>query len=228
MTDSKESLIDFAYCEKCNCQHTKSNTSCDYLRKAPAVPDTLIEETKKALKFITDIASEELPFAKVGTGAEVALRHINRRAEEALSNITHTLFVQRGEIPVIKPTEDMCTAARGFILGLDIGIRNWGDMRKHLERGGSPTIPYIIEMAEEGAGGHITKWDVADCIFQLMMTAAPKRESGNWQEPFESQDNKRLLKWAYLIIENSCPHILTETVEGRFFEKRVSEIEGGE
>lgn len=71
---------------------------------------------------------------------------------------------------ITKPTEAMCDAARGFIMGLDLGIRNWGDMRKHLERSGHPTIPYIIEMAEEGAGGHITKWDVADCIFQLMMT----------------------------------------------------------
>lgn len=32
---------DFVYCEKCNCQHTKNNTSCDYLRREPAVSSTL-------------------------------------------------------------------------------------------------------------------------------------------------------------------------------------------
>jgi hypothetical protein len=37
-----------------------------------------------ALKFCRDIAAEELPHAKVGTGAEVALRHIVRKAEEVL------------------------------------------------------------------------------------------------------------------------------------------------
>jgi hypothetical protein len=37
-----------------------------------------------ALKFIRDIAAEELPHARVGSGAEVALRHIKRKANEAL------------------------------------------------------------------------------------------------------------------------------------------------
>jgi hypothetical protein len=37
-----------------------------------------------ALKLIRDIAAEELPNARVGTGAEVALRHIKRKANEAL------------------------------------------------------------------------------------------------------------------------------------------------
>lgn len=40
---------------------------------------------KKALEFIHDIAEEELPHAKVGTGAEVVLRHIVRKASEALA-----------------------------------------------------------------------------------------------------------------------------------------------
>ena len=44
------------------------------------------EEAKlrRALKFIYDLASEELPHTKIGTGAEVALRHILRKANEAL------------------------------------------------------------------------------------------------------------------------------------------------
>jgi len=44
-----------------------------------------IDRMTSALKFVKDMASEELPYAKVGTGAEVALRHIARRADEALS-----------------------------------------------------------------------------------------------------------------------------------------------
>lgn len=63
------------------------------------------------------------------------------------------------------------------------------------------------------------------------LESATKRESGKqlpeWAKPFEDADNKQLLKWAYLVIENFCPHVLTETVEGRFFEKRVTEIEDG-
>ena len=44
------------------------------------------EEAKlrRALQFIRDLASEELPHAKIGTGAEIALRHILRRTNEAL------------------------------------------------------------------------------------------------------------------------------------------------
>lgn len=38
-----------------------------------------------ALEFIQSLAEEELPFAQVGTGHEVALRHIERRAREALA-----------------------------------------------------------------------------------------------------------------------------------------------
>lgn len=47
-----------------------------------------MEEDKlmDALAFIRDIAEEELPYAKIGTGAEVALRHIVRKAQEALDN----------------------------------------------------------------------------------------------------------------------------------------------
>ena len=40
---------------------------------------------RKALEFIADITEEELQYAQVGTGAEVALRHSSRRAREALN-----------------------------------------------------------------------------------------------------------------------------------------------
>jgi hypothetical protein len=43
-----------------------------------------IDEMRASLKFIADIATEELQYVKVGTGAEVALRHINRRARAHL------------------------------------------------------------------------------------------------------------------------------------------------
>jgi hypothetical protein len=43
-----------------------------------------VSRLRKALQFVADLADEELPHAKVGTGAEVALRHISRRANETL------------------------------------------------------------------------------------------------------------------------------------------------
>ena len=44
------------------------------------------EEKDKTIKFCKDIAEEELPYAKVGTGAEVALRHIVRKCSESLNS----------------------------------------------------------------------------------------------------------------------------------------------
>ena len=43
------------------------------------------EALLEALRFCMDLAREELVFAKVGTGAKVALRHIERRARAAIS-----------------------------------------------------------------------------------------------------------------------------------------------
>ncbi len=43
-----------------------------------------IERLRSALSFVADICGEELAFAKVGTGAEVALRHAHRKANESL------------------------------------------------------------------------------------------------------------------------------------------------
>ncbi len=70
--------------------------------------------------------------------------------------------------PFKKPTEEMCNRARGFIMGLDLNIRTWGAMQKHLDMGRYPTTYYIKKMAMDAREGHITKWDVADCIYCLM------------------------------------------------------------
>lgn len=40
---------------------------------------------REALAFCGSLALEELAFAKVGTGAEVALRHIERKSRETLA-----------------------------------------------------------------------------------------------------------------------------------------------
>ncbi len=71
------------------------------------------------------------------------------------------------------PTEAMCDEARGFILGLDMGIRDFAAMEEHLDAGGYSCLPYIRENAARGKGHHITKWDVADCIWKLMDRARP-------------------------------------------------------
>jgi hypothetical protein len=72
-----------------------------------------------------------------------------------------------------KPTEAMCDRARGFILGLDLGIRTFEEMREHLDNGGYPTLDSITNHP----GGHITKWDVAECIFRLMVTDESSRQT---------------------------------------------------
>lgn len=45
-----------------------------------------LQALRRAVIFIRDLAEEELPYARVGTGQEVALRHILRRAREALDD----------------------------------------------------------------------------------------------------------------------------------------------
>lgn len=74
------------------------------------------------------------------------------------------------EIGVAIPTEGMCQNARGFILGLDLDIRTWGAMKKHLDMGGYLSCPRIDTQAKINAKGHISKWDVAECIYVLMNT----------------------------------------------------------
>jgi hypothetical protein len=50
-----------------------------------SIGETTTPETK-ALQFILNLAREEYPRTTVGTGVEVVLRHIIRRAEEALKS----------------------------------------------------------------------------------------------------------------------------------------------
>lgn len=59
----------------------------DQLKAAQAENEALLSKVKalKAdLQFVADITGEELAYAKVGTGAEVALRHANRGANQGL------------------------------------------------------------------------------------------------------------------------------------------------
>jgi hypothetical protein len=82
--------------------------------------------------------------------------------------------LKRSEISVVeKPTEAMCDGARGFIMGLDLNCRTFGAMEKHLDLGGYDCLPYIRQKAKETPKAHITKWDVADCIWQLMQQYHP-------------------------------------------------------
>lgn len=39
---------------------------------------------REALEFVAELTGEALEYARVGTGEEVALRHANRKATEAL------------------------------------------------------------------------------------------------------------------------------------------------
>jgi len=49
-----------------------------------AAKDAEILKLRNALNFCGNIAEEELAYATVGTGAEVALRHIARKRHETL------------------------------------------------------------------------------------------------------------------------------------------------
>lgn len=90
------------------------------------------------------------------------------------------------------PTEQMCDAARGFIMGLDMQIRTWGPMRKHLRLGAYPTIDYIEQQPEDG---HITKWDIAHCIWLLMEKFPRKADCHEelWQPIETAPLNKEIL-----------------------------------
>lgn len=66
------------------------------------------------------------------------------------------------KVAVSPPDDVMCDAARGFILGLDMNIRTFEGMRKHIEGLGEPIPEWMPP------DGHITKWDIAQCIYNLM------------------------------------------------------------
>jgi hypothetical protein len=68
-------------------QQSKSELTILDERRDDALAQWAVKEIRRfrgAVRFCYDIADEELPHARVGTGAEVALRHIRRKASDAL------------------------------------------------------------------------------------------------------------------------------------------------
>lgn len=114
-----------------------------------------------------------------------AARHIDAnmvadiaKYQQEICNLLKAPTQQPGWQDIAKPTEEMCDRARGFIMGLDLNMRTWGAMQKHLDMGGWPTLRYIRDKALEEPSCHITKWDVADCIYQLMNGADKQTDGG--------------------------------------------------
>ena len=68
------------------------------------------------------------------------------------------------------PTEEMCDAAREFLMGMEVGIKDYAKMIVHFQNLGTP-IPKWMECRT----GHLTKWDKADCIWRLMAVALPAK-----------------------------------------------------
>lgn len=66
------------------CARPTSTTVGAVADKVVTVVEAAIKRRDDALKFCHDMAEEELPHAKVGSGAEVVLRHIVRRVHETL------------------------------------------------------------------------------------------------------------------------------------------------
>ena len=67
-------------------------------------------------------------------------------------------------------TEEMVDAPRGFLLGMELGIKNLQDMRVHLKR-----CNYPIDCWPDWAkteNGHITKAGKAILIYTMMVNAA--------------------------------------------------------
>lgn len=75
---------------------------------------------------------------------------------------------REGEEKMNKATEAMCDAARPFIIGMEIGIKTFEFMKDHLEEY-EVEIPHrIVVMAKDYPKSHITKWDKAEIIYDLM------------------------------------------------------------
>jgi len=77
-------------------------------------------------------------------------------------------FTTNEPVKVDVPTEEMCDAARWFILARDSNIHTWGGLSRCIDT----TIPYIAEKMRNDPQGHITKWDFADCVYRLMQSVA--------------------------------------------------------
>jgi hypothetical protein len=68
---------------------TAKQAMADHMMACPKRPEKklldIIDSQNEALSFCRDLAEEELGFQRVGTGAEVALRHIARKARETIA-----------------------------------------------------------------------------------------------------------------------------------------------
>ena len=51
-----------------------------------------VDRLKEALMFIRSLAEEEYAYVRTGTGAEVALRHIIRKSNEALAEDAQSML----------------------------------------------------------------------------------------------------------------------------------------
>lgn len=141
---------------------------------APPGEDEAVEKVREVLEFYRDADYQGTGFWD-GISLPGVLFDGGVKASHALTLLPSLAAVTgipsaQEPVKVDEPTEEMCRRARGFIMGLDLGCRKWGAMQKHLDRGGYPTLPRIRENAREYPTDHITKWDVAECVYLLMTT----------------------------------------------------------
>jgi hypothetical protein len=101
----------------------------------------------------------------------VTAEHVSARVAEDFARITEREIMgitDTQEIKPFVPSEEMCDAARDFIMGLEAGIKNFEAMCAYLKHvgGGAPDWMSRDER-------HITKWDKAECIYRLMDARRP-------------------------------------------------------
>jgi hypothetical protein len=139
----------------------------------PAMRPTLrkiIERYEAAKAPAKDQPVDHTGFIVAQTAYQQVDGDVNPKALKSALSAYKEYARPKRESRVGTPSEAMCDRARGFIMGLDLGVRSWLAMKEHLDYGGYPSIPRIDTQAEINPRGHITKWDVAECIYVLMTT----------------------------------------------------------
>ena len=131
-------------CPDCGHDITKAH----FCKRPTGQPDEIMLAGMLADQFHEKIYGEDYRFKDVIQALRPYLRSLAREANA--------------------PTEAMCDRARGFIMGLDLNCRTWAKMWSHLQSGSYPCPPHFREKAASDPSGHITKWDVAECIYMLM------------------------------------------------------------
>lgn len=121
------------------------------------------EDRNSAGEYITD-ETDRLGYPVIERGTDIAA--------EALATLTR--LIEQAEAMQELPTDEMCDAARGFILGFNVGIHHYDKMREHLRMGGYGVPDWMLERE-----GHITKWEKAECIWRLMSAAQPPAKQKN-------------------------------------------------